>query len=106
MRISDWRSDVCSSDLAAGKALGHRRGRAMTEPILEVDDLVVEYGGRAAVRAVDGVSLRIAPREVLALVGESGCGKSSTARAVVGMERPHSGTVSSGERRGGKEWCR
>lgn len=66
----------------------------MTAPILEVDDLVVEYGGRGALRAVDGVSLRIVPGEVLALVGESGCGKSSTARAVVGMERPHSGAVS------------
>ena len=66
----------------------------MTAPILEVEDLVVEYGGRAALRAVDGVSLRIAPGEVLALVGESGCGKSSTARAVIGMEKPHSGVVS------------
>ena len=65
----------------------------MTASILEVDDLVVEYGGRGAVRAVDGVSLRIAAGEVLALVGESGCGKSSTARAVIGMERPHSGTI-------------
>ncbi|MFT3797727.1 ABC transporter ATP-binding protein [Microbacterium sp.] len=62
-------------------------------PVLHVADLVVEYGGRAAFRAVDGVSFDIAPGEVLALVGESGCGKSSTARAVIGMEKPHSGTV-------------
>lgn len=65
----------------------------MSTPILQVDGLVVEYGGRAAVRAVDGVSLHIAPGEVLALVGESGCGKSSTARAVIGMERAHAGTI-------------
>ncbi|WP_308288658.1 ABC transporter ATP-binding protein [Microbacterium resistens] len=62
-------------------------------PVLHVGDLVVEYGGRSAFRAVDGVSFDIAAGEVLALVGESGCGKSSTARAVVGMERPRGGEV-------------
>lgn len=61
--------------------------------VLQVEDLVVEYHGQRTVRAVDGVSLSIAPSEVLALVGESGCGKSSTARAVVGMERPQAGAV-------------
>ncbi len=61
--------------------------------LLNVDDLVVEYHGTSVVRAVDGVSLSIAPGEVLALVGESGCGKSSLARAVVGMEKPRSGSV-------------
>jgi oligopeptide transport system ATP-binding protein len=61
--------------------------------LLTVEDLVVEYPGHTTVRAVDGVSLTIAPGEVLALVGESGCGKSSTARAVVGMERPRAGSV-------------
>ncbi|WP_150307442.1 ATP-binding cassette domain-containing protein [Planctomonas psychrotolerans] len=61
--------------------------------LLSIDDLVVEYAGRTTVRAVDGIGLTIEPGEVLALVGESGCGKSSTARAVVGMEKPASGTV-------------
>jgi oligopeptide transport system ATP-binding protein len=61
--------------------------------LLTIDDLVVEYPGRVTVRAVDGIGLSIRPGEVLALVGESGCGKSSTARAVVGMERPRSGSV-------------
>jgi oligopeptide transport system ATP-binding protein len=61
--------------------------------LLAIDDLVVEYPGRVTVRAVDGIALTIMPGEGLALVGESGCGKSSTARAVVGMERPESGTV-------------
>jgi oligopeptide transport system ATP-binding protein len=61
--------------------------------LLTINDLVVEYPGRTTVRAVDGIELSIMPGEVLALVGESGCGKSSTARAVVGMEKPHSGTV-------------
>lgn len=62
--------------------------------LLEVADLVVEYGGRTHVRAVDGISLSVRAGEVLALVGESGCGKSSTARAVVGMEKPTEGQVS------------
>ncbi|GAA1287743.1 MAG: ATP-binding cassette domain-containing protein [Brachybacterium tyrofermentans] len=61
--------------------------------VLEATDLAVEYRGHRTVRAVDGVSLTISAGEVLALVGESGCGKSSTARAVIGMEKPHSGDI-------------
>lgn len=61
--------------------------------VVNVTDLVVEYGGRAGIRAVDGVSFQIERGEVLALVGESGCGKSSTARAVIGIEKPASGSV-------------
>ena len=61
--------------------------------LLAVEDLVVEYHGAKVVRAVDGVSLDIAAGEVVALVGESGCGKSSLARAVVGMETPREGSV-------------
>ncbi|HLS24951.1 MAG TPA: ABC transporter ATP-binding protein [Beutenbergiaceae bacterium] len=61
--------------------------------LLQVQDLVVEYGGRTPVRAVDGISLDVRAGEVVALVGESGCGKSSTARAVVGMEKPADGQV-------------
>lgn len=61
--------------------------------LLEVADLVVEYPGTTVVRAVDGVSLTMNAGEVVALVGESGCGKSSTARSVVGMESPTEGSV-------------
>jgi len=61
--------------------------------LLQVQDLVVEYGGRTPVRAVDGISLDVRAGEVVALVGESGCGKSSTARAVAGMEKPADGQV-------------
>ncbi len=45
------------------------------------------------IRAVDGVSLRIAPGETLGLVGESGCGKSTVGRLVLGLETPTSGRV-------------
>ncbi len=68
-----------------------------TAPVLRADDLVVEYRGRPPLRAVDGVSLAIGPGEVVALVGESGCGKSSLARAVIGIEKRAGGTVLLGE---------
>lgn len=61
---------------------------------LELDDVVVEYkSARGAVRAVAGVSLEIAPGEVVGLVGESGCGKSSLARVAAGLTKPHAGSV-------------
>jgi peptide/nickel transport system ATP-binding protein len=65
-------------------------------PVLTASEVVVEYRGRPPVRAVDGVSLTVASGEVVALVGESGCGKSSLARAVIGIERLRSGSVALG----------
>jgi oligopeptide transport system ATP-binding protein len=64
-----------------------------TAPVLTADGVVVEYRGRPPVRAVDGVSLAVAAGEVVALVGESGCGKSSLARAVVGIEKRAAGAI-------------
>jgi oligopeptide/dipeptide ABC transporter ATP-binding protein len=76
-----------------------------SSPILEVDDLVVRYPlfrglvgtlarrPRQAVRAVEGVSFSLAAAEILALVGESGCGKTTTAQTVLRMIEPDSGTI-------------
>lgn len=62
---------------------------------LEITDLEVTFRsrGRGTVRAVDGVSLSVGRGEVVGLVGESGCGKSSLARAVVGLEPVAGGSV-------------
>jgi oligopeptide/dipeptide ABC transporter ATP-binding protein len=66
--------------------------------VLEVKDLVVHFPGRhgAVVKAVDGVSFEIARGEILALVGESGCGKSTIAMSVMRLIEPTSGTIISG----------
>ena len=51
--------------------------------MLVVDDVHVRFGD---VVAVDGVSLDLAPGEILGLVGDSGCGKTTLARVIVGLE--------------------
>jgi peptide/nickel transport system ATP-binding protein len=73
-------------------------------PVLEVRDLVVRFAGRgrgrrrASVRAVDGISFDIARGEVLALVGESGCGKTTIAMSVMRLIEVTSGRIlSAGE---------
>ena len=74
-------------------------GRGMTRRCSKATDLRRDYRVRAGrglfaakaavLRAVDGVSLRlIRPADTLGLVGESGCGKSTTGRLVLGLERP------------------
>jgi peptide/nickel transport system ATP-binding protein len=63
-------------------------------PLLRVRDLTVTFGhGRHAVSAVAGVSFDIFEGETLGLVGESGCGKSTTGKALMRIIEPSSGTV-------------
>ena len=62
--------------------------------ILQVKDLVKHFVvGRGLVRAVDGVSFSIERGETLGLVGESGCGKTTTGRCILQLERATSGTI-------------
>ena len=82
---------------------------APTAPLLELVDVaryfdvsapwlnrVLEHKPRQVLRAVDGVSFTIAKGETLGLVGESGCGKSTVARLIVGLYRPTRGAISFG----------
>jgi peptide/nickel transport system ATP-binding protein len=68
------------------------------DALLRVENLVVEFpvGGRRKVHAVSDVSLDLGRAETLALVGESGCGKSTIGRAIVQLPRPTSGSVNFG----------
>lgn len=76
-------------------------------PVISVRNLKVHFPVRAgilrrevgAVRAVDGISFDIYPGETLGLVGESGCGKTTTGRAIVGLEEPTEGEIYLGDRR-------
>ncbi|HTP96127.1 MAG TPA: dipeptide ABC transporter ATP-binding protein [Burkholderiales bacterium] len=74
---------------------------AAADPILEVRNLVMHFEvagglfqrGAGLVRAVDGVSFSIRRGETLGLVGESGCGKTTTGRCILQLERPTSGEI-------------
>lgn len=66
-----------------------------SEPLVRVRDAQVRFGASGGtVRALDGVSLSVQAGETLAVVGESGCGKTTLARAILGLQPLHSGEIS------------
>jgi oligopeptide/dipeptide ABC transporter ATP-binding protein len=73
-------------------------------PLLEVEDLSVRFLTEdGPLQAVDGVSLDLRPGEVLAIVGESGCGKSVTALTVMGLTRSPNARIAGSVRYAGQE---
>ncbi len=69
-----------------------------TKPLLDVEDLHVTFQkGNQSVQAVAGISFALQEGETLGLVGESGCGKSTTGRAIVQVERATSGQIRFGD---------
>jgi oligopeptide/dipeptide ABC transporter ATP-binding protein len=76
----------------------------MTAPLLEIENLTVEYSRQGRrIPAVRGVSLRIEEGQTLGLVGESGCGKSSLALAILKLILPHEGRVGGSIRLNGRD---
>ncbi len=72
----------------------------MTQPLLEIRSLKKHFPGKSGlwgkkslVRAVDGVDLTIYPGETVSIVGESGCGKSTTGRCILRLIEPTEGEV-------------
>ncbi|MAT04581.1 MAG: peptide ABC transporter ATP-binding protein [Acidimicrobiaceae bacterium] len=76
----------------AGTGTAHLRDG---DAVLRVEDLVVEFpiGRHQTVSAVAGISFDVMPGETLGIVGESGCGKSTTGRAIMQINEPTSGSV-------------
>ncbi len=78
---------------------------SVVTPILEIQHLrkyfplprgllgVLRQQPARQVHAVDGISFEVQPGEILALVGESGCGKTTTAKLLMGLEQPSAGTI-------------
>ena len=77
----------------------------MSVPLLSVSDLRVSFSrrGRRPLQAVDGVSFDVEPGQTIGLVGESGCGKSVTSLAILGLLPRRGVRVSGSVRFGGRE---
>jgi branched-chain amino acid transport system ATP-binding protein len=73
-----------------GRRVGGREQAEDGTPLLEVRDLTVHHG---QLRALDGISLRVLPGEVYAIIGANGAGKSTLLRTIAGLHHPTTGSV-------------
>jgi peptide/nickel transport system ATP-binding protein len=95
-------SEGDGSKFWAEKPLGGKKESAEITPLLSVSNLAVHFPIRKGlfrsvegfIKAVDGVSFDIYSGESVALVGESGCGKTTTGKAILRLTQPTNGTVS------------
>ncbi|ESY47109.1 MULTISPECIES: ABC transporter ATP-binding protein [unclassified Mesorhizobium] len=107
---ADYTRELLAAVPRIGSGVGRQKSRDAIDVlkpanVAEVNDLQVRFDLRGGifgrvtrrVHAVEGVSFSIAPNETLALVGESGCGKSTTAKALAGLA-PYSGDIVIGGR--------
>ncbi|TGT83267.1 MULTISPECIES: ABC transporter ATP-binding protein [unclassified Mesorhizobium] len=107
---ADYTRELLAAVPRIGSGVGRQASKeiaeaAMPANVADVKDLHVRFDLRGGVfgrvtrrvHAVEGVSFSIAPNETLALVGESGCGKSTTAKALAGLV-PYSGDIVVGGR--------
>ncbi len=92
--------DPDTGAVTEGREMGQPALPSAAQPAAVIDRLSVRFElPQGRVHAVEDVSFTIAPGETLALVGESGCGKSTIGRTIMGLERATSGTVEiAGER--------
>src|SRR5436189_2664966 len=90
--------------MGCGKRWIRSCARVAREPLLSVEDLYVRFWtSRGTIHAVNGISFDIAAGETLGIVGESGCGKSVTSLALLGI-LPRAGKATSGTARfGGRD---
>ncbi|TPM10418.1 MULTISPECIES: ABC transporter ATP-binding protein [unclassified Mesorhizobium] len=107
---ADYTRELLAAVPRIGTGAGRQKSKEIAEPaapanVADVTDLHVRFDLRGGffgrvnrrVHAVEGVSFSIAPNETLALVGESGCGKSTTAKALAGLV-PYTGDIVIGGR--------